>query len=89
MSFNDLLPSNRGFGLGGMIQEPFGHPADQPQRRGKKGRRASQGNEPFDYLDHMNTMPDAWRKLMVVPKGEKANPRYRVQKGRFSGWGKV
>jgi len=62
MSFRDMMPrSNQGFGLGGMMSEPYGAPAPRP-RKGKKGRRQPQ-EEPFDYLNHMNNMPDSWKGL--------------------------
>lgn len=69
MSFNDMLPSNSGTGLGGMIQEPFTHPADQvPRARSRKGTRRRQPREPesqgFDYLDHINQgIPKPWREI--------------------------
>lgn len=69
MGFGDFLPSNRGTGLGGMMpypgfSDPFGRSAPSSPRRGKKGSRRQPRDEPFDYIDHMNTMPESWRRQM-------------------------
>jgi len=63
MSFRDMMPgSNQGFGLGGM--SPFSDPMhrSEPKRQKKKGRRQPR-EEPFDYIEHMNKLPDSWKGL--------------------------
>lgn len=64
MSFRDMMPgSNQGFGLGGMspYSDPMQRSAPRP-RKGKKGRRQPR-EEPFDYIEHMNKLPDSWKGL--------------------------
>jgi hypothetical protein len=61
MTFRDMMPSsNQGFGLGGMMSEPYGAPAPRP-RKGKKGRRSEPREEPFDYLEHISSFPKPWK----------------------------
>jgi len=68
MTFNDLMPgSNMGTGLGGMMPypgfaDPTGRSAPPRPRKGKKGRRQPR-EEPFDYIEHMNKLPDSWKGL--------------------------
>jgi hypothetical protein len=58
MSFRDMMPgSNQGFGLGGMMPDPYGAPAPSRPRK-KKGKSQPRRDEPFDYLDHIHSWKD-------------------------------
>jgi hypothetical protein len=62
MSFGNLLPGNMGFTVGSYGPEPT--PRAAPPRRKKRKRRAPQAQRGgFDYIQHMNSMPDQWRGL--------------------------
>jgi hypothetical protein len=59
MRMSDFLPSNSGFGLGGMM----GAPAPSQPRKKKGRRQPRQERDDFDFIDHMNSMPDSWKGL--------------------------
>jgi hypothetical protein len=59
MRMSDFLPSNSGFGLGGMM----GAPAPSQPRKKKGKRQPRQERNDFDFIDHMNSMPDSWKGL--------------------------
>ncbi len=55
LKMSDFLPSNRGYGLGGMMSEPYGAPAPAPRRRGRKGSRRQPREQMGgdDYMDRL------------------------------------
>lgn len=66
LNFSDMLPSNRGYGLGGMMSEPYGAPAPAPRRRRKGSRRQPReqaGGD--DYMDRLmaGDYPKPWRGI--------------------------
>lgn len=65
LNFSDMLPSNRGYGLGGMMSEPYGAPAPAPRKRKGSRRQPREQMGGDDYMDRLmaGDYPKPWRGI--------------------------